>query len=301
MFVADAHCDALFRRLEDPECACTVTREALARGGVGAQAFALFAGDDGRASFDRARRMLKALGALGVPLLDGPLPDLPPDSPHALITIEGGELLEGDAARLEALDRAVRVRMLGLTWNFENELGYPAMGGDARGLKPGGFALLREMDRLGVLADVSHLNEAGFWDVCERAQLPPVASHSNCRWLCDVPRNLRIEQARALIERGGFIGINFYAGFLREDGRASVDDVVRHIDALMELGGEKCVGFGSDFDGISVSPQGLASPADFPRLLDALSRRGYAPSQIEDIAGLNLYRLLRRADRARAA
>ena len=299
MFVADAHCDALFRLLEDPACACCVTRRALERGGVGVQAFALFAGNDGCARFARAQQMLQALEKTGVPLLRGRLPAAPPEGAHAVVTVEGGELFEGDLNNLRALDERGRVRMLGLTWNFENELGYPAMGGGAGGLKPRGRAFVREMGRLGVIADVSHLNEAGFWEVCEGSALPPAASHSNCRWLCDVPRNLRKEQARAVIERGGFIGINFYAGFLREDNRAQMDDVVRHIDALMELGGEKCVGFGSDFDGISAHPAGLASPADFPAVLDALSRRGYTREQVADIAGLNLYRLLLLADRAR--
>lgn len=96
--------------------------------------------------------------------------------------------------------------MIGLTWNDENEIGYPAVGGDRRGLKPFGREVLSRMDDLRILADVSHLNEAGFWDVIERSQLPPVASHSNCRWLCEVARNLTKEQARAIIQRGGFIG-----------------------------------------------------------------------------------------------
>ena len=154
------------------------------------------------------------------------------------------------------------------------------------------------MDRRGILPDTSHLNEAGFWDVCERAALPPIASHSNCRWLCDVPRNLRKEQVKAIVERGGFIGVNFYGFFLKEDGRATMDDVVRHIDALCELGAEKAVGFGSDFDGIEVWPDGLAHPGEFGNLLDALRRRGYGEALLEDMAGMNLWRLLKRAERA---
>ena len=153
------------------------------------------------------------------------------------------------------------------------------------------------MGRLRVLADVSHLNEAGFWDVCELSVLPPVASHSDCRWLCDVPRNLRREQARAIFDRRGYVGINFCPEFLREGGRAAIDDVVRHIDAYMELGGEDCVGFGSDFDGISETPQGLSTAADFPRVLEELARRGYTQAQLEKIAGLNLYRVLQETDR----
>lgn len=231
---------------------------------------------------------------------DGDLPAQPPRAPHGVISLEGGEALAGKLETLEALDAAARLRMIGLTWNDENEIGYPAVGGDRRGLKPFGREVLSRMDDLRILADVSHLNEAGFWDVIERSQLPPVASHSNCRWLCEVARNLTKEQARAIIQRGGFIGVNFFSAFLRRDGQAAIEDVVRHIDALMELGADKCVGLGSDFDGIDAWPQGLASPADVPRLLEALVRRGYSQGLVEDIAGNNLYRALRLTNRAQA-
>ena len=298
MFVADAHCDALYRMVAETGQERFVTMETLRAGGVGVQALAMFAGTDENRGFHRVGPMLEALRAFGAPVLTGDLPETPPREPHAVVTVEGGELFEGSVDRLRELDGTVRVRMLGLTWNFENELGYPALGGAKEGLKTRGRAFLREMGRLRILADVSHLNEAGFWDVCEYSLLPPVASHSDCRWLCGAKRNLTREQARAIIERGGFIGINFCPEFLHESGAATIDDVVRHIDALMELGGENCVGFGSDFDGISSAPEGLSSPADFPRVLEALARRGYGQEQLEKIAGRNLYRLLRKTNRA---
>jgi membrane dipeptidase len=299
MFTADAHCDTLYEIAVIQRGGLKVTPGSLAAGSVGMQVFAMFAGHerDGR-NFARAMRMLAALREFPIPFLDR-LPDAPPDKPHAVLSIEGGELIEGDIEKLAALDGLARLRMIALTWNFENEIGYPMVGGSTGGLKPFGFELLREMDGRGMLADVSHLNEAGFWDVVERAELPPVASHSNCRWLCDVPRNLKKEQARALIERGGFIGINFYSRFLAGDRDATLEDVVRHIDELMELGGEKAVGFGSDFDGMDTWPDGLGSPADFPNLLAALEKRGYTQSQIADIAGLNLWRVLKSAEATR--
>ena len=295
MFVADAHCDALLRMTLGQER--SVTAQSLRLGGVGVQALAIFAGEDEHRGFHRVAPALQALRSFGVPVLTGDLPETPPRAPHAAVTIEGGELFEGEVENLRALDREVRLRMLGLTWNFENELGYPALGGETAGLKPRGKDFLREMGRLRILADVSHLNEAGFWDVCEHSALPPVASHSNCRWLCDAARNLTREQAKAIFARGGFIGMNFYPGFLCESGQAGIDDVVRHIDEMMALGGENCVGFGSDFDGISRHPESLASPADFPKLLEALQKHGYTQTQIEKIAGLNLYRVLRETNR----
>jgi len=300
MFTADAHCDTLYEIAVMQKEEFKVTPERLAAGNVGIQVFAMFAGheQEGR-DFARAQRMLAALRALPLPFLSGALPDAPPETPHAVLSIEGGDVLEGSLEKLAGLDDIARIRMIALTWNFENEIGYPASGGSDKGLKPFGFELLREMDRRGILADVSHLNEAGFRDVVERAKLPPVASHSNCRWLCDVPRNLKKEQARALIERGGFIGINFYSNFLAKDRPAALDDVVRHIDELMELGGGRAVGFGSDFDGMDTWQDGLGSPADFPNFLELLEKRGYTQAQIADIAGLNLWRVLKIAESMR--
>lgn len=302
MFTADAHCDTLYEialMKTRPE-ACVVTRDALAAGDVGLQTFALFAGKHGTKGTPCADglAMLAAVPRLGVPVFTGDLPDTPPTSPAGVISCEGGEMLEGSIERLHEFHAKARLRMIALTWNFENEIGHPAARGPEGGLKPFGFELLGEMDRLGILADVSHLNEAGFWDVCEHAALPPIASHSDCRWLCDVPRNLHREQVRAIIERGGFIGVNFYSFFLQKDGEAALDDVLRHLDALCELGGEDVIGFGSDFDGIERWPEGLASPADFPALLELLRGHGYGEAQLEKLAGLNLWNLLKRAEAA---
>ncbi len=302
MFIADAHCDTLYAiAIEGTKPGeCVVTPERLRKGGVGLQTFALFTGRKGPAGTPYADgvAMLEAIPKIGVPVLTGDLPDEPPEAPAGIISCEGGEMLEGSLARLDEFHARARLRMIALTWNFENEIGHPAKLGPEGGLKPFGFELLREMDRRGILADTSHLNEAGFWDVCEKSALPPIASHSDCRWLCDVPRNLRKEQVKAIIERGGFIGVNFYGFFLKEDGRATMDDVVRHIDALCEMGAEKVIGFGSDFDGIEVWPEGLAHPGEFGNLLDALRRRGYGEELLRDMAGMNLWRLLKRAERA---
>ena len=301
MFVADAHCDTLYEiaiqntRPKD----CMVTPRRLAEGGVGLQTFALFAGRNGTQGtpYDDGLAMLAAAPKAGVPMLTGALPEQPPQAPAGIISCEGGEMFEGSLERLDEFHSVARLRMIALTWNFENEIGHPAKEGPKPGLKPFGFELLAAMDRRGILPDTSHLNEAGFWDVCERSALPPIASHSDCRWLCDVPRNLKKDQVKAIVERGGFIGINFYSLFLKEDGHATLDDVVRHIDAMCELGAEHVLGFGSDFDGISSWPEGLGSPSDFPALLEVLRKRGYSQETLENIAGLNLWRLLKRAER----
>ena len=302
MFVADAHCDTLYAIAIDgkrPE-ECMVTRQSMAAGGVGLQTFALFAGRKGTLGtpYQDGLDMVAAAPKTGVPMLTGALPENPPEAPTGIFSCEGGEMLEGSLTRLEEFHAATRLRMIALTWNYENEIGHPAKLGPEGGLKPFGFELLKAMDRLGVLADTSHLNEAGFWDVCERAALPPIASHSDCRWLCDVPRNLTKAQVRAIIDRGGFIGVNFYSHFLKEDGRATLDDAVRHIDELCAMGAEHVIGFGSDFDGIEAWPEGQGDPTGFPTLLAALEKRGYTQQQLEDLAGMNLWRLLKRAEAA---
>ncbi len=297
MFTADAHCDTLYEIAiyhTAPE-RCVITPDRLAKGGVGLQTFALFCGKHGvhGTAYQDGIDMLAAVPKLGVPVLTGDLPDQPPEAPTGILSCEGGEMLEGSIERFHEFMARARLRMIALTWNFENEIGYPAMGGEKRGLKPFGLALVREMDAAGVRADVSHLNEAGFWDLMDRARLAPIASHSDCRWLCDVPRNLTRDQVKAIIDRKGYIGINFYSDFLRSDGRATLEDAVRHIDAICEMGGEKVLGFGSDFDGIERWPDGLGDPTGFPLLLDALRKRGYSEATLADIAGLNMWRMLK--------
>lgn len=301
MFTTDAHCDTLYRIAIDHAAAedCTVTPEALLAGNVGVQTFAMFSSlrrPDPHADGLAMKELYKKLPYIH---LDGELNAQPPRSPSCVLSIEGGEILRGDLKVLEDFDNDVHLRLIALTWNYENEIGTPARLNATQGLKPFGFELLREMDRRGIAADVSHLNEAGFWDVIRRSEVAPLASHSNCRWICDVHRNLRKSQVKALIERKGFIGVNFFSNFLTLDHPATLEDAARHIDAICEMGGEDIVGFGSDFDGIDSWPQDLASPADFPKLLDLLDSWGYSQAQLEKIAGLNYWRFLRDAQAAR--
>lgn len=293
MFTADAHCDTLLR-LEGGLPPGPVSLGTLRRGGVGLQVFALFHG--GRppltGAIQRALDQLARLSSLDIPLLAGPLPKRPPLEPTAVLSIEGSEILEDS---LEALTRFRRlgVRMMNLTWNHPNTAGMPAMAG--RGpLTAFGYRLVDAMGREGVLCDVSHLNEDGFWTVLERSRLPVVASHSCARALCDHPRNLTDRQIKALIEAGGFMGINFCPAFLREDGQATLSDICCHIDHVAQLGGIGILGMGSDFDGIDHVPLGMEDAGCYPALYERLSRMGYRPEDIAAIAGGNLYRTLQR-------
>ncbi|MCR4620606.1 MAG: dipeptidase [Clostridiales bacterium] len=302
MFIADSHCDTLSgmrhgRKLDD----LMINRDKMLSGGLCMQTFALFTGSKGvhGTAYQDGIDTLAQREKLGIPIFNASLPETAPEYPCGVISIEGGEALEGKLERLYEFYSIAGIRMIALTWNFENEIASPAKLGDKPGLKPFGFSLLKEMDKLKIYADVSHLNEAGFWDVYNNMELPPIASHSNNKELCNVPRNLDRAQIKAIIERKGYIGINFYTAFLTDKPSSTFEDVYRHIDSIMELGGEDVLGFGSDFDGIDVWPEGLYDASCYPRLIEYLLSRGYDERIVEKLAGLNLWQLLKKADLAR--
>lgn len=300
MFVADAHCDTLYNMAIEkmkPEDVC-VTPERMAKGNVCLQTFAMFCSFNRPDPFQDGMAMKEAYKKLPVRTYNRRLPDEIPTEIGGILSCEGGEMLRGSIDNLRLFDDDVHMRLIALTWNYDNEIATPAYENAEDGLKPFGFELLREMDARGICADTSHLNERGFWDVIDHARIAPCASHSNCRWLCDKPRNLKKDQVRALIDRKGFIGVNFYSGFLAKDRPALIDDVIANIDAICSMGGEDIVGFGSDFDGIEKWPDGLGNPADFPNLIEALRARGYSQAQLEKIAGLNYWRYLKDAEAA---
>ena len=170
-----------------------------------------------------------------------------------LFTVEGASFLEDDATaegRLDAIADA-GVRMVTLTWNGPNALG---SGNDTRhGLTGFGRTCVAELERRGIVVDVSHLNDAGFKDVCAVASRPFVASHSNARAVCGHPRNLADWQLRELADRGGIAGLNFCAQFLTDRiADPTRDDVLRHVDHVLETAGERVLALGSDYDGCDV-------------------------------------------------
>lgn len=223
----------------------------------------------------------------------------------ALLTLEEGGVCEGDIRLLRDFYR-LGVRMMTLTWNFPNELGYPAnvtegvyVGTDFNtkryGLTKTGIAFVKEMERLGIIIDVSHLNDQGILDVLRYTQKPIVASHSNARALCSHPRNLPDELIKAIAQRGGVIGINYCPAFLRdwrEDDHAvsRVKDMVKHIRYIRRLAGVECIGLGSDFDGIEGELE-LSSPVMLPQLEKALRHEGFTENEIEAIFYKNVLRV----------
>lgn len=210
-----------------------------------------------------------------------------------LLAIEGGEALEGKLAHLRLFYR-LGVRLITLTWNHRNQLASGQVEGDkGGGLSLTGRRVVEEMNRLGMLIDVSHLNDPGFWDVVELSKSPIVASHSNARALCNHPRNLTDGQIKALADGGGVIGVNFCPAFLTNSGQATAEHVLDHIDYLVKEGGVDCVGLGSDYDGITSTPQGLEDWGKLPQLPDLLQQRGYSSDAVEKIMGGNWLRVCR--------
>lgn len=297
MFIADTHSDTLFAMAFAPDSPLMITPDRLRQGGVTLQVCALWTGRDGnRGDVDAITAAeLNAMPRLtqgGIRQVFDPR-DAKPGENCFMLSIEGGEVFEKGIHTVQAW-RDKGVRMAALLWNNENALGYPAKSGDHRGLTAYGVQVVKEMQRVGMAVDVSHLNDAGFFDIFSKTNLPPMASHSCCRALCDHFRNLTDEQLRLMIHEGGFVGVNFYPHFLSKDGKADAALIARHIDHICQLGGAENVGFGSDFDGIEVTPDNVRNPADIPNLLDELRRLGYDDAAIAGIAGENLLKYFQR-------
>ncbi|MDX9872345.1 MAG: dipeptidase [Clostridia bacterium] len=216
---------------------------------------------------------------------------LHPDRTAFLLAIEGGEVLEGRTSLLRILHE-LGFRSLGLTWNQRNLLADGAWENASKGgLTRHGTDTVREMNKLGMLIDVSHLADAGFWDVLAVSEKPVAATHSCCRALMDHPRNLTDEQLAALGRNNGIIGINFFPGFL-SPGKAGISNVVSHLEHAAAIAGIDHIGLGSDFDGINRTPAGLEDVTKIAVIPEALLQRGWKEAEVRKIMGGNFIRVL---------
>ena len=214
-----------------------------------------------------------------------------------VLTIEDGRIVNGSFDRLEQLAKT-GVRAIALTWNYENCFGAPNSKDPkimSKGLTAFGKEAIEAMNELGILVDVSHLSDGGFYDVAKISKKPFVATHSDCRALAAHPRNLTDEMIRILAEKGGVSGINFAPAFLDDtpgNEESRVSDMVRHIKHFIEVGGEDCVGIGTDFDGIRGQLE-VGEPGQLALLFDALENAGITPRQIDKIASGNVLRVMK--------
>lgn len=198
----------------------------------------------------------------------------------AVYTIENGSALAGRLERIGSV-RADGVRILSLTWNAENEI---ASGSDTdHGLSAFGKEAVREMERTGIIVDVSHLNDTGFWELMEIAEKPFVATHSNARAVCSHKRNLTDDMIREMVRRGCLVGLNYYTAFLKDGGEnLTPDDFYAHISHFCELGGEKLLALGSDGDGCTM-PSYLNTPEKTAQMYDYLLERGLDRGLVDGI------------------
>ncbi len=266
----------------------------------------------------------------------------------ALMGIEGGHAIE-DSLRLLRDYYLLGVRYMTLThWNTNN---WADSSGDINdpkvrhhnGLTPFGKDVVREMNRLGMMVDISHVADKTFYDAVETSQAPIIASHSSARAITNVPRNMTDDMIRALAKKGGVIQINIYCSFISQKSadavarlrlpersqelqkqyandpaklkvaldalgeeekntevRATLDDVVAHIDHVRQVAGIDTIGLGTDFDGITCAPIGLDDVSKFPNLTRALLEKGYSPADIKKIYGGNTLRVMRQVEKVAA-
>ena len=313
MRFVDLHCDTLTR--DDDDILRTsqghINLDKLKRGGAWVQFFALFIPTGREASerpggflephafYERYRavwqREMAANADAVAPAAD--MDDIRANTAagriSAVLSVEDAAALEG---RLERVDElyADGVRLMTLTWNHENELAWPHAAEPERmrrGLKPFGVEVVRRMNELGMIVDVSHLSDGGFADVARVSSAPFVASHSCARSLSGHTRCLTDAQLRILGDKGGVVGVNFCPRFLREGSlHTTIDDVVRHALHIRDKAGVEALALGSDFDGVPGTRE-FEDYAGLPRLADALERH-VGSAEMDKICSGNALRLM---------
>lgn len=220
----------------------------------------------------------------------------------AIFHIEGAEMIDRDLNNLEVLHQA-GLRSIGPVWSRQNIFGtgvpfsFPKSPDVGYGLTGAGKALIKACNELGIMIDLSHMNEKGFWDIAKLSNKPLVATHSNVHTICPSSRNLTDKQLDAIKESDGMVGLNFAVIFLDEKGQrnpnVSLDTMLKHIDYLVAKLGIERVGFGSDFDGAQV-PSVIKDVSGLPKLMKALSKHGYDEASLKKIAYQNWFRVLKK-------
>lgn len=197
----------------------------------------------------------------------------------AVLTLEGCDSIGNDLTKLRTLYR-LGVTSIGLTWNYANLVADGALEQRNGGLTEFGKTVVKENNRANIWTDVSHLCEQSFWDTIEYAEFP-IASHSNSYSICGHVRNLKDSQIKALLDKGGLIGLTFVPDFIDENGQASISKIIKHLDHICSLGGENQVGFGSDFDGIMKTVPDLENYSKYTQIIEQLLRF-YSEDQVNN-------------------
>lgn len=302
----DLHCDTMtecaVKDIPLRENALHVSLEQVKDWEHYVQCYAVWLPDDlrGEAAWQRflqvAERFAREVGenAGSLEQLRGPgdLDRLERQGRHgAILTVESGAVLGGKLERVQECKR-LGVRMCTLTWNGSTELGRGVMAPGSTGLTEFGRQAVKAMEKAGILIDISHASPELFWDVAEIAVKPLVASHSNAKAVCGHPRNLEKEQFEAIRDSGGLVGLNFYTAFLNDKPeRASMEDVLRHAEYFLALGGEDTLAMGGDWDGAELPPD-MPGLSAIPALYE-LFLRHYPEPVVEKLFYGNAARLFR--------
>lgn len=294
----DFHCDTIYKLRKEPsenlrKNSLSVDIEKLKNSGSIAQFFALYIDlAETKDPFDEFNRMAaifrKELEANSDVLrFSGSFGELMENQKNGFIssflTVEEGAALEGKIANLVELHR-LGVRLITLTWNYPNEIGYPNFQGKHldMGLTDFGCEVVEAMNHYNMIVDVSHLSDKGFYDVSEVSRKPFMASHSNARSVTGNLRNLTDDMIRILGNNGGIVGVNFEKTFLGNSDQGKVSEMIRHIDHIRNVGGIEVLAIGSDFDGIDTPPE-ISDISQMGKLLNALDKSGYTENEIEKI------------------
>ncbi len=310
MYICDCHCDTLSKLYEQGTSLYENNHhfdlKRLMEGGGGLQFCAIYVPSEYRYQgglrytlllLDKYNRELADLRRRGIDFLPvltrQDALDARQRQVATLLAVEEGGAIEGSLEALRIFYQ-LGVRCMTLTWSNRNDIAdgvNDAITGG--GLTDFGRQVVREMNRLGMIVDVSHIAPKGFWDVIELSEKPIMATHSDAASVCDVPRNLTDDQIKAVAAKRGVIGINFAAQFLAADpAKADIDSIYRHLDYMITLAGDDCVAFGSDYDGIKRTPVGAEGVEKFPAIIEYLLMKNFPLSTVEKIAHLNVFRFL---------
>ena len=307
MYLIDLHCDTIMRLFDEKKVLfkndCGIDIQKLCKGDSLAQFFALFVNLEFTDNpLERCLAMLdcfyneltKNVDFIALATdYETLLQNQENGKLSAFLSIEEGGTLQGKLSNLRNFHR-LGVRMITLTWNHPNEIGFPNFGEvhSDKGLTAFGHEVVSEMNRLGMLIDVSHLSDRGFYDVANSSNKPFLASHSNARTMTGHPRNLTDDMLRLLAEKGGVTGITFAKQFLGTKDISLVEDIVRHIKHVKKIGGIEVLSVGTDLDGTAPKLE-IDNIGSMDKLLYALEQNGFNESEIEKIFYKNALRVIK--------
>lgn len=301
MPIFDAHCDVLMKMFMDTNISfinsdkLQINKQSLLKSGGKVQCFAIYIPENIHPDL-RFQAALNMIDIFYEKILAEPemklvcsctdIESLKEGEIGAILTLEGCDCIGQDLLKLKTLLR-LGATSVGLTWNNANYVADGALEPRGAGVSSFGQEVIKLLNEQSIWCDVSHLCEAAFWDTIELADFP-IASHSNVYHLCPHPRNLKDDQIKALLKKNGVIGVTFVPPFLTKKKVATISDILRHIDYIASLGGEKQIGFGSDFDGIDRTVENLSSYREYDNLVTELHKH-YSASFVKGILFNNFF------------